>query len=159
MRWIGLLGLALAACSGDDPTDGPAGHSGSTTTPTGPVTVGLSIDLDPDLIAAMAEPAAGVFRGSVFAEDQATSFGPIEGAVSLQDFTTEPLDFGTAGGTLETTTELGPLDPQILWVLGCFDGDDNDCDAGDPITVPNENKFQVDAATTTLTLTLGLLSP
>jgi hypothetical protein len=159
MRWIGLLGLALAACGGDaDGTDTPADHSGGAT-PTGPVTVGLGIDLDADLIPTMAEPAVGVFRGSVFAEDQATSFGPIEGAVSLQDFTTEPLDFGTAGGTLTTTTELGPLDPQILWVLGCFDGDDNDCDAGDPITVPNENKFQVDATTTTLTLTLSLLSP
>ena len=65
----------------------------------------------------------------------------------------------TAGGLLETDTTLGPIDPQVVWVLGCFDSDDNDCDAGDPITIPNENKLQVDATTTTLTLTLSLLSP
>ena len=158
MRWIGFLGLALAACGGDDgATDTPAGHSG--TSPTGPVTVGLAIDLDADLIPTMSEPAAGSFLGSVFAEDQATSFGPIEGAVSLLDFSTEPLDFGTAGGLLATTTTLGPLDPQVVWVLGCLDSDGNDCDKGDPITIPNENKLQVDGTSTTLTLTLSLLSP
>jgi hypothetical protein len=158
MRRIGMVGLALAACAGDGGDAPPAGaHSGSG--PGGPVSFALAIDLDGDLVPTMSEPAVGVFRGSVFAEDQATSFGPVDGAVSLQDFTTEPLDFGAAGGRLDTATTLGALDPQVVWILGCLDSDDNDCDAADPITVPNENKLQVDAATTTLTLTLSLLSP
>lgn len=149
--------VLLAACSGKD--DGPTGGDSSPATPTGPAEFRISIDLDPDLVPAMDEPAVGVFRGSVFAEADATSFGPVEGAASLLDFTTEELDFDTTGGLRETATTVGPVDPQIVWILGCFDTAGDDCETGDPITIPNENKLEVTSATESLTLTLSLLQP
>lgn len=157
MGRFGLLAV-LVACAGDEPGDGAPTPS-ETSEPTGPVTLSLAIDLDADLIPTLDEPAVGQFRGSVFAEADAGSFGPIEGAESILDFTTEELDFGEAGGVLETGTTLGPLDLQVVWVLGCFDTAGDDCESGDPITIPNENKFLLEATTEALTLQLNLLQP
>lgn len=152
-----LLFLALA-CTGADPkdsdsappADSPAGEPGSLL---------LGFSLDPDLIPEMKEPDQGTFRGSVFAEDQAGPAGPIDGAVSLVDFESDTIDFGTTGETT-VTVATGPLDSDVVWVLGCFDADANDCDCYDPITIPNENKTAVPTdVETPYTVTLSLLTP
>jgi hypothetical protein len=161
MRWL-ILGFVAAGCSGGGttPTDtDPGGGDTGPTGPTGPGTMILGVDLDPDLIPGMEDPALGPFRGSVFAEADAGPFGPLEGAVSLADFTTEPIDFGADGGLKEAVHTLEGIDPQIVWILGCLDVDANDCDPKDPVTIPNENKLQVTSGEAAYTLTLSILQP
>jgi hypothetical protein len=154
--------LLLVACADEGAT--PTGSDTAGTPTEAPSVVALSFDLDADLIPSMSEPAVGVFRGSVYAEADASATGPVDGAASLLDFTSEPLDFGAAGGVLAGPS-LDPLDPQIVWVLGCFDTattespDGDDCECGDPITLPNEAKFQLVPGDNALTVPLSLLHP
>ena len=164
MRSYALLVVAVLAggCSGGkDPThSGHTGHTGEPTTDLqGPATLHLSFDLDPDLIPTMAEPAAGIFRGSIFAENDASAVGPNAGAVPLTDFESDPLDFGTTGGLQANKATVGPIDAQIVWILGCLDSDGNECDQNDPITIPNENKFQVLPGDGDYTVKMSLLNP
>jgi hypothetical protein len=160
---FGVLAALLAACSGGDErkTDPETGGTPTETggAETGPATLRLSFDLDSDLIAQMDEPAAGVFRGSIYAEADASAIGPNDGAAPLLDFTSDALDFGTAGGALPGGAPVGPLDPQIVWVLGCFDTAGDDCECGDPITIPNENKLQITPGEGDYTVTMSLLHP
>jgi hypothetical protein len=79
--------------------------------------------------------------------------------VPLLDFTADGLDFGTAGGVLADAATLDPIDPQIVWVLGCLDTTGDDCDCDDPITIPNENKFDATPGDASYTLTMSLLNP
>lgn len=158
MRLSPLLFSLAIACAGDkDATQ--SGHTGEPTTPQGPATLHLSFDLDPDLIPTMNEPAMGTFRGSIFAEADVSAVGPNDGAVALVDFTSDPLDFGTVGGVLANMATVGPIDAQIVWILGCLDSDGNDCDQGDPITIPNENKLQILPGDGDYTVTMTLLNP
>lgn len=158
MRWT-LLVCGTLGCSGDK-TTASSGETGDTETePAGPSTLVLSFDLDPGLIEQMSEPAVGLFEGSVFAENDASALGPNDGATPLLDFTSEALDFGTAGGLLAEKATVGPVDPQIVWILGCLDSDANGCDIGDPITIPNENKFQLTAGEAPYTIKMSLLNP
>ena len=153
-----LVFLALA-CTGSDPKDSDSAADTADTAVDGPGSLLLSFSLDPDLIPEMKEPDQGTFRGSVYAEDQATATGPIDGAVSLFDFESDPIDFGTTGET-PVTVATRVLAADIVWVLGCFDGDANDCDCYDPITIPNENKTSVPGAVETpYTVTMSLLTP
>ena len=130
---VGCGGDKDGSDSGAEPTD----TAGDTDAQTGPATLHLSFDLDPDLIPTMDEPAAGTFKGSVFAEADASAVGPNEGAVPLADFESEPIDFDTTGGVRANLATVGPIDAQIVWILGCLDSDANECDTHDAITVPN----------------------
>lgn len=158
-----FLLLALACAPVDDtdstaPTDTAADTAD--TGSGGPGTLGLSFRMDDDYLAEMDEPAVGTFRGSIYAEADATQIGPNEGAVSLLDFTVDGVDLTDGGGPTDVLYTTAPLDPQIVWVLGCLDADANDCDEGDPITVPNENKLAVVAdAATDVEIYLGMLRP
>jgi len=161
MRWTtGIVLALLAGCSGNKAT-GDTGQDTSTgTTPaTGPATLNLSFDLDDGLIPQMSEPAAGTFKGSIYAEADASALGPNDGATSLVDFESDPLDFGTAGGTLAAGPAVGPIDSQIVWIVGCLDTTGDDCECGDPITVPNENKMQITPGTGEYTVKMSLLNP
>lgn len=156
LRWS--IGLCVAAGCAGDKTTVASGETGNPTTQE-PATLQLSFDLDADLIPTMDEPAAGIFKGSIYAEDQASAIGPIDGAVALADFESDPLDFGTAGGALADMATVGPIEPQIVWILGCLDSDGNDCELHDPITVPNENKMQLLPGDGSYTVTMSLLNP
>lgn len=154
-----VVTMWLVACSGgSDPGDDGTAETG-TAPAEGPATLVLSFDLDADLIPTMEEPAAGTFHGSVYAEGDASAIGPNDGAVPLVDFSSDALDFGTAGGVSAPSATVTPVDPQVVWILGCFDSDANDCDCADPITIPNENKFQITPGENALTLTMSLLNP
>jgi hypothetical protein len=151
-----VLGALLVGCSGGSGTD----ESGDTSAPsTDPATLTLAFDLDADLIPTMSEPAAGFFHGSVYAEDQASAIGPTDISETLADFDSLALDFGTEGGLSAPSATVGPIDPQVVWILGCFDPDDNGCDCADPVTVPNENKFQLTSGENAITITMSLLNP
>lgn len=147
--------LLLLACAKDPPA-----QTGDTGGATGPGTLRLSFAMDADLIPTMAEAASGTFRGSVYAEADASAVGPNDGAVALFDFEAPgiAMDAGGEDSAVALTTE--PLDAAVVWVLGCLDTAGDDCECGDPITIPNENKVAVPAATETpITVTMSLLHP
>jgi hypothetical protein len=113
--------------------------------------------MDSDLSASMSELPQGVFRGSIYREDDADALGPHDGATSLVDIETERIDL--AYGAVPTAWTSEPIEPQTLWVLGCLDSDDNDCECGDPITLPNDNKFAVVPGDNFLLVRMELLHP
>lgn len=144
--------LVLFACAG------PADDSTAPVPATG--ALALTFRMDADYIASMSEPPVGTFRGSIYAEADASAIGPNEGASSLIDFTAEGVDLSSGGGPTTTPFETAALDPQVVWVLGCLDTTGDDCEAGDPITVPNENKVEVLAGDATpFEVYLGMLHP
>jgi hypothetical protein len=69
------------------------------------------------------------------------------------------LDLSDGGGPSDVAWTSEALDPQTLWILGCLDSDDNECDCGDPITVPNDNKVIVSSGTNSITVRMELLNP
>lgn len=156
-----ILLLALAGCAtGADSSGDSAGEPACDTADTAePGVLGVQFVLDADLVDNMEEPPVGAFHGSIFAEDQATATGPIDGAVSMVDFQVD-LDFTTSTDPTAVLWTSDPWPPQKLWVLGCLDSDANDCDKKDPITVPNTNKFLLaSCGETDVTVNMELLSP
>lgn len=144
--WLALL----AACTSGEGDSAPPG----------PGALGLTFRMDADYLEAMSEPATGTFRGSVYAEADASSIGPTEGASSLLDFQVVGLDLSDGGGPSTTPYVTDPLEPQVVWVLGCLDTAGDDCEQGDPITIPNENKVEVLADDpTAFEVYLGMLHP
>lgn len=159
---VTLLSGALAcAPAATDADSGATADTADTAAATGPGTLALSFRLDEDYVAAMAEPAVGTFRGSIFAEDDASSTGPVDGAEALQDLEVADVDLTAGGGPTGVLVVTSPLEPQVVWILGCLDTEGDDCgDPGDPITVPNENKVAVVAATeTSVEVFFGMLMP
>jgi hypothetical protein len=154
---LALLACATAMDSGGDDSGGD--DSGDSAAPTGPAVLQLSFAMDTDLVADMTEPPAGIFRGSIYAEDDASAVGPADGAESLVDFVSEAIDLAGSGGPSAVAWTSDPLDPQTLWVLGCLDVDDNDCDCKDPITYPYDVKFAVVPGDNPLTVRMELLHP
>jgi hypothetical protein len=156
--------LLLLACTGGDKDSAPADTSDSATTSGGPGTLALTFRMDDDYIPTMekaGEEPVGTFEGSIYAEADANELGPVDGAVALVDFSVE-LNLLPDGGPTDVLYTTDPLDPQIVWVLGCLNSDANEkCgDPGDPITRPTENKFQVVADTeTTVEVYMGMLRP
>lgn len=150
-----MVFFALFACSTN--TDSGAADSA----PPAPTvaTLSLSFQMDGDLIENMSEPPVGIFRGSVYAEDQASPVGPVEGAVSLLDFESGEIDLSVAGGPSEVAFAGGELDAQVIWVLGCLDSDANECECDDPITVPNDNKVGIVLGDNPITVKMELLHP
>lgn len=146
-----LLPLLVACSSEKDDTGTPA---------PGPGTLTLSFQMDDDYLASMDEPAVGTFRGSIYAEADASAVGPVDGAVSMQDLEVADIDLTDAGGPTAAMVTTDPFDAQIVWILGCLDTDGNDCDHNDPITVPNDNKVEILAdADTPFTVYFGMLNP
>lgn len=141
--------LALLACA-TAPVDSAE---------TGPALLQLSFAMDADLVADMDDAPAGTFRGSIYAEDDASGVGPAEGAESLVDFVSEVVDLADSGGPSAVAWTSEALDPQTLWILGCLDVDANDCDCKDPITRPMDVKFAVVPGNNALTVRMELLHP
>ena len=158
-----LLLLLVACTSETDSAGNDTAETGLDTADSGsnePGVLVLSFRMDVDNIDNMEEPPLGTFKGSIYAEDQSTAIGPIDGAVSLIDFEVLNIDLSTTGGPTAALWSSDPLPSQKLWVLGCLDSDANDCDKKDPITVPNENKLLLAAGgETPFTVYLGMLSP
>ena len=160
-----LLLALLLACTGTDGDTG-GGDSADTEAPSGPGTLALTFRMDADYIATMAKDGqspTGTFGGSIYAEDDATGIGPNEGAVPLLDFSVPGVDLTVDGGPTAVLLVTDPLEPQVVWILGCLDADvpEDGCgDVGDPITIPNENKAQVIAeAETPFQVYMGMIRP
>lgn len=156
-----MLIAALLACIPPTADTADTGDSGDTadTGDSATATLQLRFVLDADLIPEMAEPPVGIFRGSIYAEADATGFGPTEGAVSLLDFASDPIDLSAGGGPSAVAFSGGELEAQVIWILGCLDSDGNDCDKDDAITVPNDNKFAIVTGPNPIDVTMELLNP
>ena len=160
-----LVLASLSACTGA--VDDTAGASpDDSALPTGPGILALSFRMDADYIAGMVkdgQPPDGDFSGSIYAEADASSIGPNDGAVPLLDFSVPGIDLTDGGGPTAVLLVTEPLDAQVVYVLGCLDVDDpaDGCgDVGDPITIPNENKVQIVAgAETPFEVYMGMLRP
>lgn len=159
-----LVLVHLLACSGGAEDSGDSAVV-DTAPPTGPGTLAISVKMDDDMVAdlvADGESANAMVSGSVFAEaDVEPSSGPVEGAASLGDFGLM-VDLSNEGGPSAVIYTTDPIDPQIVYILGCMDSDSSgECgDEGDPVTLPPTNKAQVVAeAETPFTMVLGIRRP
>ena len=158
-----LLSLLLACDpSTSDKDTGDTADTGDSAA-TGPGTLALSFQMDEDYIKSMkadGETPVGDFGGEIYAEADASSIGPNEGAVPLLGFTVA-IDLSDGGGPTDVAYVTEELDPGIVWILGCLDAAGDGCgDQGDPITIPNENKVEVLAgAETPFTVYMGMLRP
>jgi hypothetical protein len=162
MRTLILPLMFLAACKdpepgGADDTDPPAGS--------GTGTLAARFTIDDDWRAAMDEPAAGPFRGSAYLSDEVTAIGPDEGAESVADVFVEAVDL-TSGAPTEILWRSEALPVGWVTILGFLDSDGNatpgseDPDERDPVTLPNENEFEVlEDVETEISIHFGFLNP
>jgi len=148
--------LIVAACSAEKvETAAPVAGDG---------TLALTFGIDSDYLAAMEEPAVGTFYGSFWLGSEVTSLGPDDGAMDLGGIEVA-LDL-TDGGPTAVLFTSGPLPAEEIVVLGFLDSDANTDpgapgpDAKDPVTLPNDNDFDVVAGQeTTVEVFFGLLNP
>jgi hypothetical protein len=112
-------------------------------------TLAVSFGIDDDWAAQMDEPAVGGFWGTIFWADEVSGIGPEDDAEELGSIYVEVVDM--TGPTLATdvlfTTE--PLLAGWVTILGFVDSDANSTEAdrgpdeNDPVTLPNDNQFEV----------------
>jgi hypothetical protein len=168
MRCGLAFALLLAACptAGDDDDsaiddDDATGDDDDGTPTTG--TLALTFEIDEDWAAEMDEPAIGPFSGNVYNADEVTGAGPDDGAVVLASIYVAEVDLTSLGPTsvLFTTKEI-----PTGWVniLGFIDSDgnagpDENPDDGDPVTLPNQNEFELVGPDTTANVFFGFLNP
>ena len=161
-----MLVLFFAACTGEDvDSGGETTDTADSAEPTGPGTLAISVKMEDDLLedlAADGEDAISTLGFDVYNEaDVVDTSGPIDGAVVLGTWSGE-VDLSVDGGPTGVLYTTDPLEPQIVYVLGCLDSDHNgDCgETGDPVTFPSMNKFEVIAGTENpITMQLGLRNP
>lgn len=161
-----LLALGCADKGGDDTAaSAETGETGDTG-PVGEGQVAITFSMDPDYIDVMDEPPVGRFWGTIWNSDDVTDLGPNDGAVGLEDINLESLDL--TGGDTPTAVLFtsGELPAIRISVLGFLDSDANsdadapDPDEKDPVTLPNDNRFNVVAdETTTINVFFGFLNP
>lgn len=154
MRNLALLALSalLLGCSSandtgsdtDDTTDTDVAGSGMGR-------LVLRFTIDADLADAMAEPPVGTVHGDLFRAEDINNLGPIGDAEAVGSFRSEAVDITPDGhtdtvSTVSFTSEL--LLVGFYRAAGFLDSDDNgdetsDPDAGDPVTFPANNEFEV----------------
>jgi hypothetical protein len=160
-----IIPILLIACAGSgdaEPTDD------TDTTPAGSGTGRLAIrfTIDEDWKAAMQEPAVGRFWGDIYNADDVTGIGPNEGSTPYESVYVDVVDLTADLGPTEVLYTSGPLPIGYASVLGFMDSDANASDgapgpdAKDPVTLPNENEFEVlEDVTTEIDVFLGFLNP
>lgn len=156
------LVVVLGACDGgeapaDDTDDAPT---------TGTLEVTFRIDDDwGQAVLDDGEALLGPFWGDVFLSDEVTGIGPNPDAVALTSMAYTDVDLSG----FDATPVMGTV-PELpagwVTVLGFFDSDGNAAsgsdgpDSGDPVTLPNENDFEVVAGeTTTVEVFFGFRNP
>ncbi len=126
--------------------------------------LGLSFEIDPGKRERMDEDPVGVFTGSFYLETDVTVLGPNEGAEPFGGILVEGVDLREGATEVLFTSE--DLPAKAVVVLGFLDSDDNrdpddaDPDAKDPVTLPGQNTFLVEAGSTTeARVHFGFLNP
>jgi len=156
-----LLPLALLACVGDK--DGDTADAADDTAPQ-PGTLALTFAMNDDYIDSLddGEEALGDFTGSIFYGDEVDALGPIDGAVVLESVFVAGVDLRPDGGPTGVLYTTGELPGGEVVILGYLDTDvsgGDGPDGGDPVTLPSDNDFDVDAGETTVEVYFGLLNP
>ena len=152
----------LIACGGGD-------KAAATGTPlpatSGEGTLALTFRIDADQMSLMDEDPVGVFYGSFWRGSEVSSLGPDDGAEDLGGIEVN-VDLRPDGGPTGVLFTSGPLPAEEIVVLGFLDTDGNadpaapEPDAKDPVTLPNDNDFDVVGdAETTVEVFFGLLNP
>ncbi len=157
-----VLFFSLAACT-PDPTSEASPTADTAAAPT-EGTLALTFRIDTDYQAAMDEPAIGTFYGSFWHGSEVTSLGPDDDAVDLGGIEVA-LDL-TAENPTGIVFTSGALPAEEIVVLGFLDSDANadpaapGPDDADPVTLPNDNDFDVIGGTeSTVEVFFGFLNP
>jgi len=153
------LVLILAACGG-----GGSGDDGTTidaAPPAGRAMMTFSVTNGVRQSPNLNDPLTGTVYGQIFQKEDVTLTGPIDGAVEYGSVEVAGIDLVTAqtSGTFTSTD----IPPHMYTFLGFFDVDGNGSadrspDAGDPVTLPVTNQFEITAdQTATVTIEFDLV--
>ena len=140
-----LLALLLAGCPPTDDDDSAVDDDDASEEGT----LAVSFRIDADWADAMDEPAIGSFYGSIYRSEEVTALGPDDGAEALGDVYVETVDMTGETLTTEVLFTTAPLPSGWVVILGFVDSDGNSVeddrspDDGDPVTLPNDNQFEV----------------
>lgn len=164
--------LALPGCgdgSGSSGTGGGGaggtggtGGAGGTTAMTGMVSMTFALSNGAKASPALVDPLKGTVYGSLYKQEDVTAAGPISGAMEVASVEVADVDLTT----LDVSAEMwmsSEVPVGSFTFLGFFDLDANgtptyEPDAGDPVTLPSANKFDVTAGQETdLTATFDLV--
>jgi len=164
--------LGLSGCGGGDSSSssggGGAGGTGSTggaggaTAMTGMVSMTFALSKGAKASPALVDPLKGTVYGSLYKQEDVTAAGPIDGAMEVASVEVADVDLTT----LDVSAEMW-MNHEVpvgsFTFLGFYDLDGNgsatfEPDAGDPVTLPSANKFDVTAGQeTALTATFDLV--
>lgn len=162
-RALGLAALTMAAAcgggggGGDDTgtPDAPPAPTGGTAAFVFGVTNGVRAS------GTLVDPLSGAVYGQIFRQADVTLTGPIEGAVEYGSVEATGVDLTTAQTAGAWTGGDIPAGSYVF--LGFFDVDGNGAttrepDAGDPVTLPITNQFDITVGqTTNLTVQFDLV--
>jgi len=158
--------LLASACAGSSETTDDTDTTDTTPAGSGTGVLAIRFTIDEDWKAAMQEPAVGRFWGELYNSDDVTGIGPNEGAVAYESIYIASVDLTADLGPTEVLFTSGPLPIGYATVLGFMDSDGNatdeaaNPDSKDPVTLPNENEFEVlEDVTTEVDVFLGFLNP
>jgi hypothetical protein len=159
MRTLWFLALCLALGTGCSSSDDDGGDKPS---PVGTTVFKFSVTNTVSQSPSLTDPLSGPVYGALYLAEEVSVTGPIDGAESKASVEATGVDLTSA--TESTATWTSPkLAPQTYTFLGFFDVDGNgsasrDPDAGDPVTLPVTNKFDiVDGQETPLTIKFDLV--
>jgi hypothetical protein len=142
-----MLVLVLTGCPPSDDDDSASDDDDAAAATEG--TLAVSFRMDADWADSMDEPAVGSFWGSIYLADEVSGIGPDEGAESLGDVFVEVVDMTGETLTSDVLFTSEPLPVGWIAILGFVDSDgtsiegDRSPDDGDPVTLPNDNLFEV----------------
>lgn len=151
-----------ADCSSTDTVDTDTGN----TTVEGGASLLVTFSIKANLIGNMDEPAQGAFYGEVFRTEDVNLFGPVDGAVALGEIEIADLVLPEDGSATDVLFTLSPVPPLDVTILGFLDSDGNSDpgdpgpDNNDPVTLPNQNAFQLQPdVENVVEVVFGLLNP
>lgn len=151
-----VASLALVAgCSSSE-------DSGTAKEPGGTAVLKFSVTSTVSSSPNLTDPLSGPVYGALWLTEEVNVTGPIDGAVSQGSVEVTGVDLTSASESSATWTSE-KLAPRQYTFLGFFDVDGNgsetrDPDAGDPVTLPVTNKFDiVDGEETPLTVKFDLV--
>lgn len=129
-------------------------------------TLRVTFSIAPNLVDQLDGPPEGPFIGEVYRADDVGPLGPDDGAVALGDIEIDLLVLPEDGLSTEVLFELQPVPPLSITILGFVDTDGNmdeanpEPDQGDPVTLPNDNTFDLlPDVVNTVDVHFGLLNP
>ena len=160
-----LSGCGGGESSGNGGSSGTGGAGGTTTTTTaapGSVSMAFSVSNGVKQSPNLMDPLKGTIYGSLYKQEDVTVTGPIDGAMEVASVQVADVDLTSAD--VSAATWSGKDIPEGSYTfLGFYDLDGNggmtfEPDAGDPVTLPSANKFDVTSGQeTTLTATFDIL--